>query len=126
MQFTATVATVLTLVSLTLAHGDEAESLAVAEFKSGFASAAIVPEVLAAFNPSVAFYVSYQSADGDAALLHPGATLTTAEAKAPFEMSVENIMNVTNVTDSTRFIVYMVCYIVWSICMDTNISIDRS
>lgn len=104
----ATEFTVLNNFSIALAHGDEAESLDVASFKSEFASAAIVPEVLAAFNPSVAFYVSYQSVDGDAALLHPGKKLTTAEAKAPFEMSVENVKNATNVTDSTRFIAYMV------------------
>ncbi|KAH7327303.1 phosphatidylethanolamine-binding protein, partial [Rhexocercosporidium sp. MPI-PUGE-AT-0058] len=61
-----------------------------------------------AFNPSVAFYISYQSADGDAAILHPGAKLTTAGAGAPFEMSVENIENATNVTASTRYIVYMI------------------
>ncbi|KAG4443977.1 hypothetical protein IFR05_000524 [Cadophora sp. M221] len=98
----------LSLAKTTFAHGDEAESLAVSEFKSEFVSAAIVPEVLAAFNPSVSFYVGYQSADGDAALLHPGAKLTTAEAKAPFEMSVENIRNATNITASTRYIVYMI------------------
>ncbi|KAL2060771.1 hypothetical protein VTL71DRAFT_9413 [Oculimacula yallundae] len=75
---------------------------------SEFVTAAIVPEVLAAFNPSVSFYVSYRSADGDAALLHPGAKLTTAEAKAPLELSVDNIGNATNITSTTRYIVYMI------------------
>lgn len=63
--------------TLTLAHGDEAASVSVSDFKADFSTAQIVPEVLAAFNPSVAFYAGFASADGDAALLTPGMTLTT-------------------------------------------------
>ena len=112
MQFISrSMITSLSLVPLAFAHGDEAGSISVSEFKSEFVSAAIVPYVLEAFNPSVAFYVSYQPADGDAELLHPGAKLTTAEAKAPFEMSVENIGNATNTTASSRYIVYMVYFL---------------
>jgi len=71
------------LWSLTAAHehGGEgssaAASVSIADFKADFATAQIVPEVLAAFNPSVAFYATYKHEDdGDAALLVPGANLS--------------------------------------------------
>jgi phosphatidylethanolamine-binding protein len=96
------------LVTSALSNGHEAVSVSVADFKSSFTSAEIVPDVLAAFSPSLSFYAGYTSADGDGAMLMPGTVLTTAEAKAPFEMSVENIASTANVTSSTRFIVYMV------------------
>jgi hypothetical protein len=98
------------LFGLALSHGagEETTSVSTASFKSSFTSSSIVPDVLAAFSPSVSFYVGYTSADGDGAMMMPGSVLTTAEAKAPFEMSVEGMGNATNVTDSTRFIIYMV------------------
>ena len=60
----------------TLAHGDEAASASVSDFKANFFTAQIVPEVIAAFNPSVAFYAGFASANGDLALLTPGMALT--------------------------------------------------
>ncbi|OAK94954.1 PEBP-like protein [Phaeosphaeriaceae sp. SRC1lsM3a] len=94
--------------TLTLAHGDEAASVSVSDFKADFSTAQIVPEVLAAFSPSVAFYAGFASADGDAALLTPGMALTTPEATTPIEFSVESIINGANVTDTSRFIIYMI------------------
>jgi hypothetical protein len=98
------------LISTALSHGarEETTSVSTADFKSSFSSSSIVPDVLASFSPSISFYVGYTSADGDGAMMMPGSVLTTAEAKAPFEMSVEGMGNATNVTADTRFIVYMV------------------
>ncbi|CRK29712.1 hypothetical protein BN1723_003589 [Verticillium longisporum] len=99
-------------------HGDEgnvaaeglaASSVSVQDFGTAFTAGGIVPDVLAAFNPTVAFYASYNTGDGQgAALIAPGTELSTAEAVAPQEFSVEGIANATNVTDSTRFIIVMV------------------
>ncbi|KAF2677200.1 PEBP-like protein [Lentithecium fluviatile CBS 122367] len=94
------IATVLQLVG-TFVHGDVAESVSISDFEADFVTAQIVPEVLTAFNPSVAFYAAYESADGDEAVLMP-------EAGAPIEFSVENISNGTNVTDASKFIIYMI------------------
>jgi hypothetical protein len=97
------------LAGSVLSHGDEqAKSVALTDFKASFTSSAIVPDILAAFNPSVGFYVGYASSDGDATLLEPGMSLSVTEAKAPFELSVEMTQNATNITSATRFIVYMV------------------
>ncbi|ORY19229.1 phosphatidylethanolamine-binding protein [Clohesyomyces aquaticus] len=106
--YTVLLAAVILQARFTLAHGDAAESVSVSDFKADFISAQIVPDVLAAFNPSVAFYAGFASADGDEALLTPGMALTVAEAAAPIEFSVENISKGTNVTDTSRFIVYMI------------------
>lgn len=110
MHYSLIALTILGLSGAVLSHGgEEAVSVSTADFKSSFASAGIVPEVLAAFNPSVGFYVGFESSDGDGELMMPGMTIATAQAKAPFEMSVEGIENAANVTADTRFIVYMVC-----------------
>ena len=53
-----------------------ATNVSVADFKNDFATAQIVPEVLAAFNPSVAFYAGYNTDGGARALLTPGLALT--------------------------------------------------
>jgi hypothetical protein len=107
----AILSALLSLTNLVVSHGgEEAQSVAVADFKSDFAAAGIVPEVLAAFNPSVAFYVGFPSSDGDSELLEPGMTLTIPEAKAPFELSVEGIESAAHVTAESRFIVYMVSH----------------
>ncbi|KAM0284656.1 hypothetical protein ACHAQH_001809 [Verticillium albo-atrum] len=107
-----------TLLPFTFGHGDEghganedhaASSVLVQDFSSAFTSGGNVPDVLAAFNPTVAFYVGYNTADGHgAALITPSTELSTAEAVAPQEFSVEGIANAANITDSTRFIIVMV------------------
>jgi len=91
-----------------MSDDDGGSSVAVSVFKSSFTSSQLVPEILPAFNPSVSFYVGFATEEGEGALLTPGLTLTTDEAKAPFELSVENITNATNVTESSRFLLYMV------------------
>ncbi|CRK48460.1 hypothetical protein BN1723_016883 [Verticillium longisporum] len=106
------------VLPLVLGHGDEgngaaeghtASSVSVQDFGTTFTADGIVPDVLASFNPTVAFYASYHTADGHgAALLAPGTELSTAEAVAPQEFSVEGIANAANVSDSTRFIIVMV------------------
>jgi hypothetical protein len=105
---------------LTLAHGDEGghssgghddgsiHSHTTSDFVSEFQSAGIVPEVLAAFNPSVSFYAGYMTDAGKPMLLAPGMNLTANEAKLPFEFSVENITNAANITQNTRYLIYMV------------------
>jgi hypothetical protein len=98
----------LIVVYAALSFSDSTESVSVADFKSEFTSSAIVPEVLATFNPSVEFYVGFNSDDGSKGLLTPGLNLSLTEAKAPFELSVANIANATNITSSSRFIVYLV------------------
>lgn len=109
--YLATIFILLSISAPAYSHGDDAESVSVADFKSSFTGSGIVPDVLAAFSPSVVFYVGFKADDGNKALLEPGVNLKIAEAKAPFELSVENIGNATNVTSSSRFIVYMVCQI---------------
>jgi hypothetical protein len=92
-----------------LADDHAATSVSTLEFKNRFMESGIVPEVIAAIDPSVSFYVGYRSGDHDE-LLVPGSTLTVAEASRPFEFSVENLNNATNVTGQTRFLIYLVWF----------------
>ncbi|KAL9948252.1 hypothetical protein D7B24_002304 [Verticillium nonalfalfae] len=113
-----TILALAAVLPFVLGHGDEgngaaeghaASSVSVQDFGTAFTTGGIVPDVLAAFNPTVAFYASYNTVDGHgAALIAPGTELSTAEAVAPQEFSVEGIANAANVTDSTRFIIVMV------------------
>lgn len=103
----------LGLVALTLASAVLADDLAVsvstADFKARFVQSGIVPEVIAALDPSVSFYASYRAADGHNELLVPGSSLTVAEAGVPpLEFSVENLSNATTVNSQTRFLIYLV------------------
>ncbi|KAK0741536.1 phosphatidylethanolamine-binding protein [Schizothecium vesticola] len=102
----------LGLVALTLASAvladDLAFSVSTADFKARFVQSGIVPEVIAALDPSVSFYASYRAADGHSELLVPGSSLTVAEAGgAPLEFSVENLSNATSVNSQTRFLIYL-------------------
>lgn len=98
----------LTLASAVLAD-DLAVSVSTADFKARFVQSGIVPEVIAALDPSVSFYASYRAADGHNELLVPGSSLTVAEAGgAPLEFSVENLSNATSVNSQTRFLIYLV------------------
>ncbi|KAL2265090.1 hypothetical protein VTJ83DRAFT_6190 [Remersonia thermophila] len=91
-----------------LADDHAASSVSTLEFKNRFVESGIVPEVIAALDPSVSFYASYKAGDdGHDELLVPGSTLTVAEAAMPFEFSVENLNNATNVTAQTRFLIYL-------------------
>jgi hypothetical protein len=65
MRYSLNVACIsLMLASSVLSHGDDAESVSVAEFKAGFVGAQIVPEITAKFVPSRAFYAGFTSSDG--------------------------------------------------------------
>ncbi|SPO03992.1 uncharacterized protein DNG_06675 [Cephalotrichum gorgonifer] len=87
--------------------GLNAASVSTADFKSRFEESGIVPEVIAALDPAVSFYAAYQSDSGQDALLVPGSSLTVAEANFPFEFSVENLNNATNITSTTRYLIYL-------------------
>jgi len=102
--FSLHVSILVSLVNTALSHGagEETRSVSTADFKLSFSTSSIVRDVLAAFSPSVSFYVGYTSADSDGAIM-----MTGSEAKAPFEMSVEGMGNATNVTADTRFMVRM-------------------
>ncbi|KAK1753592.1 phosphatidylethanolamine-binding protein 4 [Echria macrotheca] len=102
------------LIALALATivsaDDNAVSVSTLDFKNRFQQSGIVPEVIAALDPSVSFYVSYRAAaDGHTELLVPGSSLTIAEAGVPLEFSVENLNNATNITAQTRYLIYLVC-----------------
>ena len=98
----------MTLAAVVVAD-DLAVSVATADFKDRFVQSGIVPEVIAALDPSVSFYASYRAADGHNELLVPGSSLTVAEAgRAPLEFSVENLSNATSVNSQTRFLIYLV------------------
>lgn len=91
-----------------------ATSVSTLSFKNQFVASGIVPEVIAALDPSVSFYASYKAgADSHDALLTPGSSLSISEATMPFEFSVENLNNATNITAQTRFLIYLVC-LTWS------------
>ena len=105
--------TMIVLATSVHSYRDDAvtqATVSISDFKAGFETSSIVPEVLAAFNPSVEFFVGFTADDGAPTLLTPGLALSLQEAKAPFELSVQDIHNATDVTSSTRFIVYMVCH----------------
>jgi hypothetical protein len=88
---------------------DHAASVSTLDFKNQFVESGIVPEVIAALDPSVSFYASYKTGDNGAdELLIPGSDLTSSEAIMPFEFSVENLNNATNITAQTRFLIYLV------------------
>jgi hypothetical protein len=53
-----------------------AASVSTLEFKNRFQASGIVPEVIAALDPSVSFYASYKRNDGQDELLVPGTALT--------------------------------------------------
>ncbi len=113
MSFLFNVISTMVLATSVHSYGDDPvtpATVSISDFKAGFETSAIVPEVLAAFNPSVGFFVGFTGDDAAPTLLTPGLALSLQEAKAPFELSVQNIHNTTGVTSSTRFIVYMVCH----------------
>ena len=117
----------LGLVALTLASAVLADDLAVsvstADFKARFVQSGIVPEVIAALDPSVSFYASYRAADGHSELLVPGSSLTVAEAGgAPLEFSVENLSNATSVNSQTRFLIYLVTPLLLSVKERTTLT----
>lgn len=87
---------------------DNATSVSTLDFKNRFVESGIVPEVIAALDPAVSFYASYRAEDGHDELLVPGSSLSISEARMPFEFSVENLNNATNVTAQTRFLIYLV------------------
>jgi hypothetical protein len=75
----------------------------------------IVPEVIAGIDPSVSFYAAYKAGDSEDShdeLLVPGSSLRVSEATMPFEFSVENLNNATNITAQTRFLIYLVSCLV--------------
>ncbi|KAK4215055.1 phosphatidylethanolamine-binding protein, partial [Rhypophila decipiens] len=86
---------------------DNARSVSTLDFKNAFVESGIVPEVIAALDPSVSFYVSYVAADGHNELLLPGTQLAMSEKGGPTEFSVEGLNNATNVTASSRFLIYL-------------------
>jgi hypothetical protein len=90
-------------------HLSGAGSVSTLDFKNRFVASGIVPEVIAALDPAVSFYAGYKAGqDNHDELLVPGSRLTVAEATMPFEFSVENLNNATNVTAQTRFLIYLV------------------
>ncbi|KAF4626133.1 hypothetical protein G7Y89_g12028 [Cudoniella acicularis] len=112
MHFPNTTTTVLsTFVALgqsVTTRKDTATSISVADFKSSLTASEIVPDVLAAFSPTIGFYVGFNSDAGGQALLQPGGNLSLTEAKAPAELSVEIPANAPNISSSTRFLIYMI------------------
>ncbi|KAM7184065.1 Phosphatidylethanolamine-binding protein PEBP [Rhypophila sp. PSN 637] len=108
---TAALSTILLLLAGTfvsvVSADDNARSVPTLEFKNKFVESGIVPEVIAALDPSVSFYVSYVAADGHTELLLPGAQLAMSEKAGPTEFSVEGLNNATNVTASSRFLIYL-------------------
>ncbi|KAK3373066.1 phosphatidylethanolamine-binding protein, partial [Lasiosphaeria ovina] len=86
---------------------DNARSVSTLEFKNKFRESGIVPEVIAALDPAVSFYVTYRAADGHSELLVPGSSLTVGETAQPLEFSVENLQNATNITAQTRYLIYL-------------------
>ncbi|KAK4448797.1 phosphatidylethanolamine-binding protein [Podospora aff. communis PSN243] len=97
----------LALATVAMAD-DNARPVSTLEFKNLFVESGIVPEVIAALDPSVSFYAGYRSArDGHSELLVPGASLTIAEASLPIEFSVESLGNATGVTQQTRYLIYL-------------------
>ncbi|KAK3905395.1 phosphatidylethanolamine-binding protein 4 [Staphylotrichum tortipilum] len=91
-----------------LADDHLATSVSTLSFKNQFVASGIVPEVIAALDPSVSFYAGYKAgADRHDELLTPGSSLSVSEATMPFEFSVENLNNATNITAQTRFLIYL-------------------
>jgi len=101
-------AAALALATVVMAD-DNAVSVSTLDFKNRFQQSGIVPEVIAALDPSVSFYAGFRAADGHSELLVPGVSLTLAEASQPIEFSVENLQNATNITAQTRYLIYLVC-----------------
>ncbi|KAK4163293.1 phosphatidylethanolamine-binding protein [Cladorrhinum sp. PSN259] len=89
---------------------DNAQSVSTLDFKNRFVSSGIVPEVIAALDPAVSFYVTYRKdGDGHSELITPGSTLSLNEtSRLPLEFSVENLNNATNITAQTRYLIYLV------------------
>jgi hypothetical protein len=105
-----TALSILAMALGALADDHTASSVSTLDFKNQFVSSGIVPEVIAALDPSVSFYASYKAGeDGHDELLVPGSSLNISEATMPFEFSVENLNNATNITAQTRFLIYLVC-----------------
>ena len=99
---------VLAMASVAMAD-HLASSVSTLDFKNRFRESGIVPEVIAALDPAVSFYAGYKAGeDGHDELLVPGSTLSATEATMPFEFSVENLNNATNITSQTRFLIYLV------------------
>lgn len=100
---------ILALASVVVADDHLASSVSTLDFKNRFVESRIVPEVIAALDPAVSFYASYKAGeDSHDELLTPGTSLTAAEATMPFEFSVENLNNATNITAQSRFLIYLV------------------
>lgn len=107
-SISASVATAL-LAGLSSASHPTPMSHNVSEFKMVYEMTGIVPEVVASIDPAVSFYMGYMEQDGDMAMLMPGDTISLFEAQQePFEFLVEGISNVTNATDETRYLIYIV------------------
>lgn len=98
----------LAVMASTISADDNARSVSTLEFKNKFFESGIVPQVIAALDPSVSFYVSYTTTDGHTELLVPGTQLAITEKGAPTEFSVEGLNNATNVTSTSRFLIYLV------------------
>ncbi|GAB1313727.1 hypothetical protein MFIFM68171_03937 [Madurella fahalii] len=94
-------------LALVASADDNAVSVSTLDFKNRFVESGIVPEVIAALDPAVSFYASYRAEDGHEELLVPGSSLSISEATMPFEFSVENLNNATNITAQTRFLIYL-------------------
>ena len=75
MKTFAAVSLLASLASVALAD-DQAFSVSTADFKNRFVTSGIVPEVIAALDPSVSFYASYIANDGHQELLVPGTSLS--------------------------------------------------
>lgn len=105
---TKTALSALLFLASTARANDNARSVSTLDFKNAFMESGIVPEVIAALDPSVSFYVTYTAADGHNELLLPGTQLALTEKGAPTEFSVEGLNNATNVTASSRFLIYLV------------------
>ncbi len=106
-MFSSAALAFLALATVGLAD-DNAVSVSTLDFKNRFQQSGIVPEVIAALDPSVSFYATYQAADGHNELLVPGSSLSITEARQPLEFSVENLSNATNITATTRYLIYLV------------------
>ncbi|KAM7200360.1 Phosphatidylethanolamine-binding protein PEBP [Naviculisporaceae sp. PSN 640] len=104
---TKTALSALLFLASSVQADDNARSVSTLDFKNAFVESGIVPEVIAALDPSVSFYVAYTAADGHNELLLPGTQLSLSEKGAPTEFSVEGLNNATNVTATSRFLIYL-------------------
>jgi phosphatidylethanolamine-binding protein len=114
MMFRGTGLCVLAMSLGAFADDHAANSVSTLDFKNRFMQSGIVPEVIAGIDPSVSFYAAYKAGDSEDnhdELLVPGSSLLVSEATMPFEFSVENLNNATNITAQTRFLIYLVSWL---------------